>query len=452
MAGTQYRLIKLGNVSETSVEPRPSRSVRYVAIPTKGIPLAVRWSYLLFVFTLPFDATGLGVMSGSLSVAKIAGLIFFAFYFVYYAFLSSEGSFAHPPGAMWWFFIYVVIFALNSFLGPIEFGRSDVAVAFSLVQLLVFFWFTSDLLKKENMARDVLLTYAIASCVLAVGTVFGFPGFSPEIVGGRAEVFGDNPNASGQHMILAVLVLIGLTLNRAFKRWCTNKVLVPVLMMLLLAGMVATGSRAAAGALVIGCAAYLVPRWGSRQVVISVILATLGIGGSIYMIANNPEFAERWQATYYDEDWAGRQDIYGAAIDMISERPILGWSPIGAFYELGRRVGWPTGRDTHNLFLDLLVGVGLVGAIPFLIGLYLCVRTAWRARSGSFGMLPLALVAANLTASMTHTNLTWKPQWFVLALAFAVAPSKGGAFRNLSVCFRRAESPHRPDLRNKQPR
>ena len=452
MASAQYRVIRIANVSEIAVKPRLSGSLRYVAIPTKGIPLAIRWSYLLFIFTLPFDATDLGFMTGSLSVAKIAGLVFFALYFVYYGLLSSERSFAHPPRAMWWFFIYVVIFALSSLTGPVELG-TDLSSVFTLVQLIVFFWFTSDLLKNQKIARHVLLTYAIATFVVALGIVGASPGFSTDVGGGRVEVFGDNPNATGQHIALAALILIGLTINGAFKWGRTSKVLLPLLMIVLLAGMVATGSRSAAVALVIGCSAYLFPHLRSRRILTSGTLATLVIAGVVYMIASNPYFMERWQATYYDQDWAGRQDIYGAAIDMISERPILGWIPVRAFYELGRRVGWSTGRDTHNLLFDLLIGVGFIGAIPFLIGLCLCVWAAWNARTGAWGMLPVALITANLIASMSHTNLTWKPQWFVFAITCAAASSvlrRSEGTRQ--PCFLRTELPNRPDLRKEATR
>jgi O-antigen ligase len=242
------------------------------------------------------------------------------------------------------------------------------------------------------------------------------------------ETFGDNPNASGQHMALAALILIGLTLNGTFKGDLKSKVLVPSLALILFAGIIATGSRSATAAFIIGCAAYMLPQWHSRRILTSVFLGSLGIGAVSYMTAKSSYFVERWQATYYDHEWAGRQNIYAAAFEMILEKPLHGWSPSGAFYELGRRVGrvedgMEAGRDVHNLFLDLFITVGVVGASPFLLGLFGCLGAAWKARSGTFGMAPLSLIAANLIASMSHTNLTWKAQWFVLALTCAAVPA-----------------------------
>jgi O-antigen ligase len=227
-------------------------------------------------------------------------------------------------------------------------------------------------------------------------------------------------------MALAALILIGFMLNGTFKRDLSHKLLVPSFALILLAGIIATGSRSAASAFIIGCIVYLLPRWSSRRVITSVLLASFGIGAVLYMTVKSPYFVERWEATYYDQEWSGRQDIYGAAFEMISEEPLLGWGPTGAFYELGRRLrsvvdGREAGRDVHNLFLDLIITVGILGAIPFLLGLFECLRAAWRARLGAFGIFPMALIATNLVASVAHTNLTWKAQWFVFALAFAAS-------------------------------
>lgn len=362
-------------------------------------------------------------MSGSLSIARLSGVLFFGFYFFNYGLFPNGRSFAPMPPAMRWFLAYAGIFALNTLLRPAEGYGFDLTALFTLAQLLVFFWFTSDLLKSDDMMRLALLAYAAACVLLAFGMVVGVPGFATGIGEGRIEAMGDNPNASGQHLTLAALILIGLTLSQRFPNWIMRKILVPLGVLVLLAGMVATGSRSAIVSFIIGCAIYLFPYRHSKRLMMSVLLGAVGIGAVIYLIAKNPDFVERWQATYYEEDLSGRQDIYGSAIQMFSEEPLLGWSPAGAFYELGRRVGWNGGRDVHNLILDLLIGVGLLGALPFLIGLGLCVREAWRARGGSLSLLFLTLLVANLSASMTHTNVTWKPQWFVLALACAAASS-----------------------------
>jgi O-antigen ligase len=152
-------------------------------------------------------------------------------------------------------------------------------------------------------------------------------------------------------------------------------------------------------------------------------LVAVSIGAAAYMISRNPEFTERWQYTYYEGDTTGRDVIFREAMGMILEQPIFGWSSGGAFYELGRRVGLPNGRDAHNLILTVLLGVGFFGALPFFVGLWMCGRGAWRARFGNLELLPMALFATLFAAGLSGTTLLGKTQWFVLGLTLAATSS-----------------------------
>jgi O-antigen ligase len=78
-------------------------------------------------------------------------------------------------------------------------------------------------------------------------------------------------------------------------------------------------------------------------------------------------------------------------------------------------------RDTHNLGLELMTSTGLVGTIPFLIGMGLCVLAAWRARRGEQGVLPMAMIALVLVGNLSGNFLVFKLYWVMLAFAVASA-------------------------------
>ena len=63
--------------------------------------------------------------------------------------------------------------------------------------------------------------------------------------------------------------------------------------------------------------------------------------------------------------------------------------------------------------------VGIVGTVPFCIGLGLCVRAAWRGRKSVPGIVPLALLATTLTVNLAGTDYELK--WFWVVLAYALA-------------------------------
>jgi len=108
-------------------------------------------------------------------------------------------------------------------------------------------------------------------------------------------------------------------------------------------------------------------------------------------------------------------------VDMALEKPLAGWGPINNQYEVAARTTDMARehRDAHNLLLELLTALGLVGAVPFLIGLGICVVAAWRGRTSPYGIVPLALIALFLVANISTNLVAYKPFWWVLALAFA---------------------------------
>jgi hypothetical protein len=62
---------------------------------------------------------------------------------------------------------------------------------------------------------------------------------------------------------------------------------------------------------------------------------------------------------------------------------------------------------------------GVVGAIPFFAGIFLCLLSAWNSRAGPEGVLPLAAIVAILVANV-GANLHYnKLFWLVLAYALA---------------------------------
>src|SRR5687768_11706105 len=115
--------------------------------------------------------------------------------------------------------------------------------------------------------------------------------------------------------------------------------------------------------------------------------------------------------------------IFPLAAAMAMEKPLFGWGGIRNQFELGSRLpeNDRARRDTHNLGLELMTSTGLVGTIPFLIGLSLCVLAAWRARRGPQGVLPMAMIALVLVGNLSGNFLVFKLYWVMLAFAVASA-------------------------------
>jgi O-antigen ligase len=374
---------------------------------------------LLFAFTVPFEDKDLGIMSGSLSPAKICGLVLVAAYVFYHnPFVPSARSVPRLPGPVWCFLVYLAVYAFHGLLIQKGYLASFVSFFLTRLQLLVLLYITFHLMRDEKMARNALHAFSFASVILAIGTQFNILGMPvTEVVEGRVTALDYNPGNLAGVLALAAVVLVGLNINTSFKH-PMNRVFVLILMVPLLIVMANTGTRGPVIGFFGACLVYFLATWQPKRKLYAFVVGITGITATLYIVATNPYFMERWQRTYYEGNVSGREKIVPMAIQMILEKPFFGWGPVEHRHELGSRLGLRE-RDAHNLFLHLLLELGLVGTIPFMLGLGLCARSAWRARKGGLGSLPLAALLAVLVFNLSETGVARKPLWLVLALVLA---------------------------------
>ena len=382
------------------------------------VPKSVYWSFLFFVVTLPFESAPLEFTSESLSLAKISGLLFFACYIWHNNPMFKRTQ--DPPAAFWWFLGYVGVYVLHGLFIDGVFFRQYLGRLLTLIQLLVLFWLTTRLLENRRIARHCALVFAGSCAAVGAGMILGLPGFSTTILSSanieRETALGFDANGLATLLAVAAVMLIGLTLNIAFKHFVSKTALL-VLALPLLVAIIQTGSRTGMGVFVVGCLIYLIPYYRAARKTTEFLLAGLGVASMVFLVLHDPNSVVRWRQAVDEGHLSGRETIAPTAIAMIAERPILGWKPVEYQYELARRLGliWER-KDAHNLYMHLLLEVGLLGAVPFLVGLYICGRAAWKDRTGSLGLMPLACLTTVLVANLFLTQLQVKWVWLILAL------------------------------------
>jgi O-antigen ligase len=381
------------------------------------IPKPLQWCFFLFMFTLPFENIPLTFIPEGTSPAKYVGLLFFCFGLLY-----PKVSFRYFPSVLWWFIIYVSIYLISGVFIESIYYSAYKSRFITLIQLLAFFLMSYNILRQGDSSKNILMAYIISSIIASLGLVFELPGFitkTDEIVGERATVAGFNANEFGTVVALAALSLVGILLDKTPKSLIYKLVLMSLSLPLMTA-LIYTGSRTACLVLLLGAVLLTLPYRSSKRKTAAVMWVSLAVLSAIYITVNDPTMSSRWQRAYEKGDTAGRDKIFLASLEMFTERPLIGWGPVQLWYELGSRVGRKS-RDAHNLFLHLLLEVGIIGTIPFCVGLFQCFRAAWKARTGSLGLLPFALVIAVLASNMALTYLTRKPIWVMLAIAPAAA-------------------------------
>jgi O-antigen ligase len=395
---------------------------RVDATPTGAVVGATRpkriifFAYYAFIFSLVFERLDLGIPNFALP--SLLGMALVAL-----TLMQLPVCFRFPPPAFWWFtgyvFLYVVSgvdLAIHGY--DIRNMKSMIATRFvTLVQLLVLFWISYSLMRYRQFVTGFLAMF-IASCLVV--SMLLVTGLSAEIdVSGRSTVADANPNMLANMLALAMIAMVGLRygpapVNAKFRR------LFWVGIILLAGGIVYSGSRGAVVGLMIGLSVYPLSRASFSSRIRLALAAVFALGFLAWASFEVDFMRTRWERTLQEGDVAGRFEIYQAAWEMFKEEPLFGWGPVRQLSELGSRLGleW---RNTHNIYLWILIEMGALGGIPFFVGLWLSWNAAWRARNTIHGLLPAAMMLFLLAINVKGNTIYDKIFWVLLAYSLASA-------------------------------
>lgn len=176
-------------------------------------------------------------------------------------------------------------------------------------------------------------------------------------------------------------------------------------------------------ALGVGLLAFFLKRGDARSSLKSFLTVSLLLLFFVWASYYTGSMWNRYKATFETGSLSVREEIFPDAWHMFLERPLLGWGPVNNSYELAVRTAEEgrenLQRDTHNLWLEVLTATGLLGAVPFFAGVWLCARAAWKARVMTFGVLPLVLTITLLVLNLSMNWILAKQAWLVFAFALA---------------------------------
>lgn len=385
-----------------------------------------RWAFLLLVFAIPFETVDLGG-GRSVTITKILGYLFLGS-----ALLLPKKSLGSVPKALLYFGIYFLIMILTGLIQGTPNRDEFSSRIFQMAQNLMLFWIAYNLMREENIARSALLAFGLSASILAILQRSGLTRVVVETrIGDRLTALGENSNTLGANFALAILFLIGISYGfQKATNW--QRILVLPLVALMLTGLTGTGSRGALLILIAGFVVLILQGKGVWQKARNLTLLVCFSSLIFYFVNTSEVYSRRWERTIQTGSLAHREDIFPQAWNMFLESPWTGWGPVTNVYELGNRTG-ATRRDTHNLFLWVLTEDGLLGAIPFFLGMGACLWRAWKSRRGVWGTVPLALFVALLVMNSSDTSHNRKTHWITLAFCLAVGSQVAPKLKRLAV-------------------
>lgn len=369
----------------------------------------VRYAYYAFIFSIPIETLDIGIERGLFSLSKLAGIMFIAT-----ALLQPQVCFRKPPKPIWCFLSYILVCVFLASLHATKAMGTIYIRLFTLVMMVVLFWVSYSLLQHKTIVKGALLTL-IVSCVLLATVMIGGGGMAVDQ--GRVTALSQNANALAATLSLGLLALLGL----AHGRDDTDRrigLLVWLSFGFLAVAIVSTGSRGPMLGLLAGILLLTMKRGNSALRFKLCLFVAMAIAVLVWASYENDAVRLRWEKAFMKGNLSRREEIIPEAWNMFMERPLLGWGPVSHYVELGARFDRPS-LDTHNLYLWIMTEAGLLGAIPFFIGLWLCWRAAWNATYGPEGSLPMAMLTCLLILNLSGSEHNRKLFWVVLAYSLA---------------------------------
>jgi len=399
--------------------PRPRLPPRPAPAPAPDVHVSrlVRWALYAMVFSIAFELPQRQTLP--FEVPTLVAAIF-----LLTTALQPRVAYGRIPGAVGWFFAYLYVLVLAAAVQHTEYGSEVLKFFLVLLQGTLVLWSASNLMRNETVARGVLISLALACGALALLSLAGVGRTAHvQYTGGeRLTVFGQNANNTAMILSAGLVALGGLAyvLHPSWprRRWLVWPVAGAIGM-----AMIETGSR---GGLVSLGAGLLVFMLGGRSAwlrIRNIAVGAIAIGALLWASYASTLMRNRLELTAEQGNLAGRERIFPELFRMFQEKPWLGWGPITNKYELGVRlheIRFPR-RDAHNMVLEVLTSAGVLGTVPFLVGVGVCALAAWRARRRLHGILPAALVALVLAANMSGNRIASKVFWVVFAYAIAAA-------------------------------
>jgi O-antigen ligase len=389
----------------------------------------LRWAMPPYAVLIPFSSL-LSVAPGPFgSVSTLLGLLL-GVALVFQLVTNRRGS-AHLPAAVPVWLAFLALSGLTLFwsIAP-RATADDFIILASQVLLFVAMVLTGfDATTLRRLETSLLLGgVLIVLYGLAQVTVLG--GLPGKAEGGGTARFGDEL-LGANNQAAALLLPLAIAAARALTGTRNSRLLHGAATLLIIFGILMTGSRGGLLATCVVLAAVLV--LGPARVAIKVWLAAAAaVVLLVVLVANPGGFGERQLER---EGSSGRTDIWavGAHACRLYCLTGAGWGGFPVVYQQelaavpeARIQERGTSFEPHNIFLLAAVETGVLGLVLVTLGLILALLSAMRLPR-AMRAPPVAAVLATLLSSFFLSNLGYKFFWAVLiyvAVSETVAASR----------------------------
>jgi O-antigen ligase len=379
------------------------------------------YALIAYVMLIPFEE--LAVFQSLGTPTRLAGILFFATYLFHRRFQINLKA---MPLAAWLWLFWITASLIWSPILKWDFY-------FQAVQLFIATLLIADYISRFPEKIELILNgYTLSAVIIALFGIYNFFIFADTSrFTGETRVSGiegQGVETFAFSLIPAFLTAFHQVLKSKHKNWLWLNVSLTLLFAI---GMILSGTRgswvATLGAILI----LYVPRLKLRQYLLIAITVTLGVTVAL-RIPLVADFFNYRTGDAISSGGTGRLAIWTVAWNMYLNNPVLGIGWRMSEFEMKIQdvekthatVIWDfdngrfTPKTTHNIYLQTLLELGIVGFILFMIWVISLLITPLRndPTHGDTWLLCLAIFVAILIGGITNPEFHKKYYWLALAL------------------------------------
>ena len=328
----------------------------------------------------------------------------------------------NQPLWMGWRSVLLFVYVGEALLSPLWSlaPQESVIGAAELVKHFLFFIAVANTIDTPRRVRIALSLYAVAAIAPGFGTFNNWMHDELLVEGFRGRWLGvlADPNHDAMALVGAIPILLFLSVGKGHSWfWRIAGALGAAACV---AGIVATHSRGGSIGLVAAVAIWALL---SKRKAVAGVAVMVGLAGVLLFAPTT--FWERNEtdaAGGADLSIEGRFEAWQVAARIFHERPILGVGQNAFLAAWGEYAAIDSDRlfghryVAHNLWLEVLGQLGLVGFIGLNGFIALALWSAWRARNGVLGGEARAVLAALLGYLVCQVFSGYSTSWYLFAL------------------------------------
>jgi O-antigen ligase len=367
-----------------------------------------KYSLYLYCFSINFEqwdpfSTGVDFLFTKISI--VIYLLFSITNFKKLYSLKNIKIYIYP------IFIFFIFLTFMSYVNKSDVNPDFFNISFFL-NLLVLIIAINQSKNEPQLLLQCLFVFSISTVVMTLMYFSGMQSVSE--IDNRGTIFGKNQNDLGINLAISIMTFFSIYFENKLKL-LRIKYLIFFTFPLMLIFLVRTGSRVAFISLFISLIVFFVLRRtkikGLKLFTSLLLFVLFSFAWELYF--KNTYVAERLTKSIDEGDLSGRDLIWVAAFEIITNNPLIGIGETGYAKEIEPILEYFS--SPHNVIIEVLCYTGVVGLILFMFFFIKTIKCGLRAYLNNNEILPLLLLFSITGMILSGQIFATKIAWVVFA-------------------------------------